>query len=146
MIDGSRRESRIDAWEKEIQMQSEEPNVLKVERKYFNALIEGNSAGLDKLLSDDFLLIDVLSGSEITKATLLAAVSSGQLKFENIESIDARLRSYQCTVVVTGTTKMSGRFADAPFVLFSRYTHVYSKQEDEWHLVTAQGTQITSAE
>jgi hypothetical protein len=146
MIDGSRRESRIDAWEKEIQMQSEEPNVLKVERKYFNALIEGNSAGLDKLLSDDFLLIDVLSGSEITKSTLLAAVSAGQLKFENIESIDARLRSYHCTVVVTGTTKMSGRFADAPFVLFSRYTHVYSKQEDEWHLVTAQGTQITSAE
>jgi len=57
-------------------MQTEEPNVLKVERRYFNALIEGNSADVDRLLSDDFLLIDVLSGSEITKSTLLLAVSS----------------------------------------------------------------------
>jgi hypothetical protein len=126
-------------------MQSEEANVLKVERKFFNALIEGNSADLDQLLSDDFLLIDVLSGSEINKSTLLVAVSSGQLKFENIDSIEKRLRFYHCTAVVTGTTKMSGRFVDAPFVLFSRYTHVYSKQREEWHLVAAQGTQITSA-
>jgi ketosteroid isomerase-like protein len=127
-------------------MQTEEPNVFKVERKFFNALIEGNTAELEQLLSDDFLLVDVLSGSEISKWKLLLAMSSGQLKFENIDSIDAHLRYYPCTAVVTGSTRMSGRFADAPFVLFSRYTHVYSKQQDEWQLVAAQGTQITNAE
>ena len=59
---------------KEIHMNTKEPNVLKVEREFFNALMDGNSADLDQLLSDDFLLIDVLSGAEINKSTLLAAV------------------------------------------------------------------------
>ena len=125
-------------------MQIEEPNVLQVERKFFSALIEGNSTTLDHLLSHDFLLIDVLTGAEITKETLLAALSSGQLKFENIDPIESRMRRYHCAAVVTGTTRKNGRFADAPFVLFSRYTHVYSQQQDGWHLVSAQGTQITS--
>jgi ketosteroid isomerase-like protein len=132
--------------EEGIQMQTEEPNVLRVERRFFNALIEENSADLDQLLSEDFLLIDVLSGAEINKSTLLAAVSSDQLKFDNINPLDSHIRFYNGTAVVTGTTKMNGRFADAPFGIFSRYTHVYSKQQDEWHLVAAQGTRITSAE
>lgn len=127
-------------------MHSGEPNVLKVERKFFDALIEGNSADLDRLLSDDFLLIDVLTGAEINKSTLLVAVSSDQLKFENINPLDSHIRFYNGIAVVTGTTKMKGLFADSPFALFSRYTHVYSKQQDQWHLVVAQGTQITSAE
>ena len=44
-------------------MQIEERHVLKAERKFFNALIEGNPADLNQLLSDDFVLIDVLSGA-----------------------------------------------------------------------------------
>lgn len=127
-------------------MQIQEPNVLKVDRKFFRGLIEGNSLDLDHLLSDDFLLIEVLSGAEIAKGTLLAALSSGELKFENIDPIESRVRLYHRAAVVTGTTRMTGRFADAPFVLFSRYTHIYYQQQDEWHLVSAQGTQITSAE
>lgn len=125
-------------------MQTEEPNVLKAERKFFNALIEGNPADLNQLLSDDFVLIDVLSGSEITKSTLLAAISSGQLRFGNIESRDSHIRFYDDTALVTGITRMDGRFVDTSFALFSRYTHFYSKQRDEWHLVAAQGTQITT--
>lgn len=125
-------------------MQIEERNVLKAERKFFNALIEGNPADLNQLLSDDFVLIDVLSGSEIAKSTLLAAVSSGQLKFGSIESRDSHIRFYDGMALVTGTTRMDGRFMDTSFALFSRYTHFYSKQLDEWHLVAAQGTQITT--
>ena len=127
-------------------MQTEEPNVLQVERKFFSALVEGNSTDLDHLLSDDFLLIEVLTGAEITKGTLLAALSSGQLKFEEINPIESHTRLYRRAAVVTGTTRMNGRFAGALFVLLSRYTHVYSHQENEWHLVSAQGTQITRAE
>jgi hypothetical protein len=127
-------------------MQIEDPNVLQVERKFFSALTEGDSTELDHLLSDDFLLVDVLTGSEITREMLLAALSSGQLKFENIDQIESRIRFYHCAAVATGTTRMSGQFADAPFVLLSRYTHVYSQQQDEWHLVSAQGTQIANAE
>ncbi|HEY5401950.1 MAG TPA: nuclear transport factor 2 family protein, partial [Pyrinomonadaceae bacterium] len=78
-------------------MQTEEPNVLRVERRFFNALIDENSADLDQLLSDNFLLIDVLSGAEINKSALLAAVSSDQLKFEIIDLLDSHIRFYNGT-------------------------------------------------
>jgi hypothetical protein len=132
------------SWEEEIQMQTEESNVLREERRFFNALIEENSADLDQLLSDNFLLIDVLSGAEINKATLLAAVSSDQLNFEKIDLLDSHIRFYDGTAVVTGRTRMNGRFADSHFAVLSRYTHVYLKQRGAWRLVAAQGTQITT--
>ena len=126
-------------------MQTEEPDVLLAERKFFNALIESQVVRLDELLTDDFLLIDALSGAEITKPALLAVLSSGQLKFEHIDVLDSRVRSYDVTAVVTGRTQMHGRFGEAAFKISSRYTHVYTKRRDEWLLVTAQGTQITDA-
>ena len=124
-------------------MQTEEPDALIAERKFFNALIESQVVRLDELLTDDFLLIDALSGAEITKPALLGVLSSGQLKFEKIDVLDSRVRSYDVTAVVTGRTQMHGRFGEAVFTISSRYTHVYKKRRDEWRLVTAQGTQIT---
>jgi len=35
---------------------------------------------------------------------------------------------------------VSGRFGDDPFSVFSRYTHVYVRSRNRWHLVSAQGT------
>ena len=49
---------------------------LSAERAFFAALISANLDEIDSLLTDDFLLIDVISGSEITKPMLLAALGS----------------------------------------------------------------------
>src|SRR5260370_39993356 len=54
---------------------------LAAERQFFKALLEADGPELDRVLADDFLLIDVLSGSEFQKPTLLAAVASCQPKF-----------------------------------------------------------------
>jgi hypothetical protein len=122
-------------------MQNNESDLLSVERRFFSALIR-NRIALDELLSDDSLLIDVLSGSEVTKSELLTVLKSGQLRFEDIEPLDSRVRLYNDTAIVTGSTNMSGHFGDEQFSVYSRYTHVYVKTVDEWQLVSAQGTQI----
>ncbi|MGB7622953.1 MAG: nuclear transport factor 2 family protein [Terriglobia bacterium] len=88
---------------------------LAAERRFFSALLEADTDGLDRVLADDFMLIDVMSGSEITKSSLLAFVGSGQLKFDSIEPADRRVRLYQTTAVITGRTQMKGRFSDIPF-------------------------------
>jgi len=120
-------------------------NPLTADQQFFSALIAGDAQVLNRILVDDFILIDVMSGSEITKPAFLAAISLGQVKFEAIEAADNRLRHYQTTAIITGRTQMKGRFGDAPFVASSRYTHVFVEQQGEWRLVTAQGTQISSA-
>ena len=126
-------------------MQIEEPDVLSLERRFFSGLI-ANVDAVEDLMSDDSLLIDVLSGSEVTKFELITVLRSGQLKFEKIKSLGSRVRFYEGTALVTGSTEMSGRFGDDPFSLMSRYTHVYVRWRNRWNLVSAQGTSIKTAE
>jgi ketosteroid isomerase-like protein len=124
-------------------LQSNASELLNVERRFFSALI-GQVAALDELLADDFLLIDVFSGTEVTKRDLLGVMRSGELKFEEIKRNEWRVRFYNGTAVVTGSTKMQGRFGGEPFAVSSRYTHIYAKLVDEWQLVSAQGTRTST--
>lgn len=117
---------------------------LAAERQFFTALVEAGLGALDRVLADDFLLIDVMSGAEITKTSLLAVLGSGQLRFEVIEPAEQRVRRYQATAVVTGRTRMSGWFGGTPFAALSRYTHVYVEQQGRWRMLSAQGTPIAS--
>jgi ketosteroid isomerase-like protein len=114
------------------------------ERVFFTALVEAGLEALDRVLADDFLLIDVMGGAEITKAALLAVLGSGQLRFKVIEPAEQRVRRYPATAVVTGRTRMRGRLGGVPFAARSRYTHVYVEQHGRWRLVAAQGTPIAS--
>ena len=119
-------------------------NPIDADKRFFNALIAGDVQALNRILADDFILIDVMSGSEITKPAFLAAIGSGQVKFKAIEPADNRVRLYQTTAIITGRTQMNGRLGDAPFTSNSRYTHVFVSQQNEWRLATAQGTPIAS--
>jgi ketosteroid isomerase-like protein len=116
---------------------------LAADRAFFTALTSTDVEALDSLLVDDFVLIDVSSGSEITKPMLLAAIGSCQVKFDAIEVIESRTRVYTAnTAVVTGRTEMRGRVGDVTLMTSSRYTHVFVLQDGAWVLVSAQGTQI----
>ena len=119
-------------------------NPLAADTNFFNALIKADKPALDRILADDFVLIDVMGGSEISKSTLLTAIDLHQVEFEAIEPSENRVRVYHTTAVVTGRTGMKGRMGDTPFALSSRYTHVFVEQEGECRLVTAQGTLIPS--
>jgi hypothetical protein len=112
------------------------------DRQFFSALVDASVKDLDQILADDFVLIEVMGGSEVSKSSLLGAIESGQLKFETIEPADGRVRFYRTTAVVTGRTQMNARLGETPFAIRSRYTHVYVEQEGRWRLVAAQGTQI----
>ena len=115
---------------------------LSAESAFFRALVERNLDALDKILDDDFRLIDAMAGSEISKAALLEVLAAGQLTFEAIEPAETRVRFYEKTAIVAGSTHMRGRFGQSSFALHSRYTHVFIEQKDQWRLVAAQGTQI----
>ena len=123
-----------------------ETEVKAAEDRFFEVLLLGDCAGLDQILDNDFLLVDVMTGSEVTKAALLDVVGSRQLVFESIARIDARIRSYNETAVVTGQTRMKGQYAGNSFSPHSRYTHVYVRGANGWRLVSAQGTPIAPTE
>src|SRR5689334_5040849 len=119
-----------------------ESDPLAVERAFFAALVAADAKALDGLLTDDFILVDVMTGNEIAKPALLAAVAARQVKFDAIVPADPRVRLYDTAAVITGRTHMTGRVGEAPFTLSSRYTHVFVRQHGHWRLASAQGTQI----
>ena len=116
---------------------------LVTERAFFSALLSGNIDSLDAILADDFLMVDVLAGSEITKPMLLAAVGASQVKFEAIDPVESKVRIYSAdTAIIVGRTEMRFRAGEQSFAFSSRYTHVFVLQDGSWQLASAQGTQI----
>jgi ketosteroid isomerase-like protein len=118
--------------------------VLAAEDRFFGALLEGNADPLRAILTADFVLVDVMTGSEIPGSVLADLVGSGQLVFEAIERIDSRVRTYGPAALVTGQTRMRGRYQDQGFSAHSRYTHVYVQGDTGWRLASAQGTPIAA--
>ena len=116
-------------------MHSHESELASIDRRFFSALV-GQPLVLDELLADEFLMIDVLNGTEITKSALLTVIRSGELKFDEIKLIDQRVRCYDSSAVVTGWTKMQGRVGGESFEVSRQYTHVYAKLGDEWQLAS----------
>ncbi len=121
---------------------SVESDVLAAERQFFASLIAADGPALERLLADDFVLIDVMRGAEISKQDLVAALGAGQVRFDGIEATDARVRMYGDAAVVTGRTEMRIRFGLDSATVRSRYTHVFVRQDNEWRFVSAQGTPI----
>jgi ketosteroid isomerase-like protein len=120
-------------------------DVLAAEDSFFQALLQSDGAALRAVLTPDFMLIDVMTGSEIAGPVLIELVGSRQLRFEAVERLDARVRLYGSAAVVTGQTRMQGRFGEQPFGAHSRYTHVYVRGASAWQLASAQGTPIAAA-
>jgi ketosteroid isomerase-like protein len=122
-----------------------ESGPLAADDQFFALLKNGDAARLDAILTDDFILIDVMSGSEVAKPALLELIGSGQLKFESIDPADRKVRTYGSTAVVTGRTTMAIRLGADVVSAGSRYTHVFVMDKGLWRLASAQGTQIVSA-
>jgi ketosteroid isomerase-like protein len=122
-----------------------EDDVAAAEERFFAALLGGDGEALDAILMPDFVLVDVMTGSEIPGPVLRELVSGSQLLFESIERIDSRIRAYGSAAVVTGQTRMRGRYQQQPWSAHSRYTHIYIRGEDGWRLASAQGTAIAPA-
>jgi len=116
--------------------------VLAAEDAFFAALLAADRPALDRLLAEDFLLIDVLAGQAVGRAALLDLVGSGGLEFVRIERprAEVSVRHRPGLAVVVGRTRMTMRVPGAEMTADSRYTHVYALDGDRWRLLAAQGT------
>ena len=116
--------------------------VLACDESFFTALLAADHDLLGTILADDFVIIDVLSGQVARREELLGAISSGQLRFTEVtryaEERSVRLRA--SAAVVTGRTRMVLRYQGNEVTAHSRYTHVYTRDNGRWRLMSAQGT------
>jgi ketosteroid isomerase-like protein len=123
--------------------------VRRADLDFFEALLNRDIRGLGVLLADEFMIVDVASGSVHQRAAFLDAIRRRMVTFQEIKAFpeEAVIRLAGCgTGIVIGRTAMS--FSDAEGALTevaSRYTHVFQADGRKWQLVSAQGTPISSS-
>ena len=118
---------------------------------FFDALLDRDISALETLLADEFMIVDVASGSVHVRAMFLEAISGRVVTFQEIKTFPdetvIRLAG-PGTGIVIGRTAMSFSDADgAATEVATRYTHVFQADvfqagASSWHLLSAQGTPI----
>jgi ketosteroid isomerase-like protein len=119
-----------------------EEELLKLENEFARAVASNDADALDRLLADDWIIVEP-DGGMIDKARFLGVIRSGALSHESMESTDLRARLYGYTAVVTGLTTSKGKFMGQDFTSCERATDIFVKQADRWQCVFTQLTRFT---
>jgi len=121
--------------------QQAEQEIRQRETRRFEAVVRGDIAALDDILSDD-LSYTHATGVYETKAEFIAKLKSGQLKYESLTPEDMLVRVYGTTGVVTGVARVKVQVKGEPLSFQLRFTDVYVKKGDRWQMVAWQATRL----
>jgi ketosteroid isomerase-like protein len=127
--------------------QQEIEGLQQADADFFQALLAGEIPALESLLAEDFLIVDVASGSVHTRRGFLLAIAGGAVIFQEIKTFPresvTRLTGRGTGIVIGRTAISFCGAAGAATELASRYTHVFQADGGNWRLVSAQGTPIS---
>jgi ketosteroid isomerase-like protein len=120
---------------------NDEQAVRKLLNELYAALGRNDAAALDRIYADDYTLVNE-SGELTTKAPRLAAIKSGELKYESVGFDELNLRLYGQTAVATyrGTNKFQFKGQDVGGQF--RVTVTLVKIKGRWQVVAAHVTRI----
>jgi ketosteroid isomerase-like protein len=109
----------------------------------YAALGRNDAAALDRIYADDYALINE-SGERTAKAPRLAAIKSGEMKYESLSFADPAIQVHGDTAVATyrATVKAVSNGKEVAGQMY--VTTVFVKMKGQWRLVAAQATRIGS--
>ena len=119
----------------------------RADTDFFKALLAADIPALESLLAENFLIVDVASGSVHPRGAFLLAIAGGAVIFQEIKTFPdesvTRLTGPGTGIVVGRTAISFCGGAGSATELASRYTHVFQTDGGNWRLVSAQGTPIS---
>jgi hypothetical protein len=117
-----------------------EREILEVQARRFQAMIEVDVDALETLFADDLTYIHTI-GTIDTKAEMLAALQE-DVNYRSIDPRESQVRIYDNVAVNTGIAAMQVSDGDRHLSFSARFTEVYHKSEKGWQLVVWQSTRI----
>jgi ketosteroid isomerase-like protein len=124
---------------------SAEQEVRRVIEQYRIALMQRDSAALERIWADDYTFINA-SGALLTKAQRLANLKSGSTTLDSInEEEDIKVRVYggDSAVAISRVT-IKGQYSGQQATGQYRSSHIWTKTSSGWQLVCNQLTPVTS--
>ena len=119
----------------------DEQSLLKIEQQWDEALRTRDTATLEKILADEYALVDP-QGAIQTKAQELATLKSGDLKFESFTAQDVKARVYVGGAVVTGRVVVKGTYKNDDINGEYRFIDVFEPKKGGWQAVASQLTRV----
>jgi ketosteroid isomerase-like protein len=120
---------------------SGEAEVLSVERRRFQAMVDNDLNSLAALLHDD-LTYTHSSGRTESKTQFLESLRSGQLRYLAIEPGNVSVRSYGEVALVRGSSRMRVRSPAGEQAFTVRFLEVYQWDDGAWRLTAWQSTRV----
>ena len=110
-----------------------EQEVTRLADTWATAELQGDTAFLEKCLSDDFVGIGPL-GFLLSKQEWLARHQSGDMKYDIHTLDEVRVRAYTEAAIVIGRLTQEAIYRGNPMNVQMRTTLVFVRQHEHWHL------------
>jgi ketosteroid isomerase-like protein len=101
------------------------------------AIVRKDRAAIEASMADDFRQID-RAGNIETKRSFVDGVLSPDLQIDPYVVEDFEVRVYGDAALLSGRTRMTGKYQGKPFTSHYRYIDVYVRRGDEWKIVSVQ--------
>ena len=118
---------------------ADETALKAMEDKWSAANLKGDATALNAIFADTFISTES-DGSVRTKAEVVGALKSGEVKFLASKSSEMKVFLYGDAGVVTG--RWAGKFIVKGKTVdtVERFTDTYVRQNGQWRCVATQGT------
>ena len=87
---------------------SVEPELRKLEREWFEAMVPQDTATLGRILADDYISTNA-DGTVLNKEQALARIKAGGLPVKSYTTDEVKVRVYGETAVITGHSVWNGQ-------------------------------------
>jgi len=108
------------------------------------AIVRKDRAAIEANMAEDFRQIDG-AGNVETKQSFVDDLVSPQLVIDPYVVEDFDVRLYGDTALLSGRTRMTGKYDGKPFASHYRYIDIYVKRGGRWQIVSVQISKIPGA-
>ncbi|HAN47920.1 MAG TPA: hypothetical protein DCQ20_03425 [Nitrospira sp.] len=113
----------------------------KQAEEWDRAIVRKDRAAIAANMAEDFRQIDGDAVLE-TKSSFVEGVMAEPLSIDPYVNEDFEIRLYGEAALLSGRTRMTGRYAGKSFTSHFRYIDVYVRRAGEWKIVSVQITRI----
>lgn len=124
---------------------SVEQFLMQMERNWAKAIVERNVAKVREIVAADAVLTTP-DGTVQSLDDDLAELQSGAFTAELYDSFDMRVKLYGDCAVVTGKTKLKGKYNGENVQDQFRWTDTFVKRKGRWQVVASQATPLPKTE
>jgi ketosteroid isomerase-like protein len=130
---------KVDNNEPDSEIQVEQ-KLRQNNREWVEALIDGDTATLNRLMDEGCVFSYVLDGDD--RAQFIGDIQSGELKVETLKRDTIEVRVYGSTGVVIAHDEADWEYKGSRIHGHYRTIHVYNYREGHWRIVAIQTSPI----